>query len=51
MEKKLENKYFLLILSILSIKGNRERPALEVLNFHGKFLKIMMLVLGTIRHE
>ena len=51
MEKKLENKYFLLILSILPIKGNRERPALEVINVHGKFLKIMMLVLGTIRHE
>ena len=49
--KKLENKYFPLILSILQIKGTRRRPVLEVLEVHGKILKIMMLVLGIIRHE
>ena len=49
--KKLENKYFLLILSSLQIKGNRRRPALEVSEVHGKILKIMMLVLGIIQHE
>ena len=49
--KKLENKYFPQILSILQIKGNRRRPVLEVLEVHGKILKIMMLVLGIIQHE
>ena len=49
--KKLENKYFSLILSALQIKGNWRRPVLEVLEVHGKILKIMMLVLGIIQHE